>query len=171
MSGGPAQVENLNHWLERARRVIEGETTMVLATAGEDGRAAAAPLFYVPGEGLELYWLSSEASRHSRNLAARPDAAAAVFRSVTRWEEIRGVQMEGEARAVRDPAERERVLARYRERFGLGPEFEGAIGESTLYVFRPRWVRYVDNSEGFGFKVEASHLINETSDDLGGAVI
>lgn len=140
--------------LERVRRLIESETTMVLATAGEDGAAAAAPLFYLPGAALALYWLSAERSRHSRNIARRPKAAAAVYRSVARWQEIQGVQMEGAAEAVRDRAERERILVLYRRRFAPGPELEPAIGESTLYVFRPRWLRYLDNAEGFGFQAE-----------------
>ncbi len=142
-----------NDTLSRAAALLDDETTMVLATAGPDGALSATPLFYIP-EGMSLYWLSSPDSRHSRNLGARAQVAVTVFASVRSWRDIRGLQMEGEALAVEDSAERERIIAAYRQRFGLGEDLGGVISGSTLYVFRPAWVRYIDNTKGFGLKQE-----------------
>jgi len=125
----------------RVGELIEAETTLVLATTADDGSAMATPLFYYPDGELNLYWLSSAESRHSRNLVARPRVAVAVFAPVTDWREIRGVQMEGTAGATAD----EVILAEYRRRFGLGAELDGVIARSTMYVFRPERWRYIDS--------------------------
>ena len=69
----------------------------------------------------------------------------AVFKPVSGWREIRGVQMEGVAGPVKDADLRPTILARYRERFGLGAELDGAIGRSVLYVFHAQWCRWVDS--------------------------
>jgi hypothetical protein len=125
----------------RVRALVETETTLVLATTADDGSPNAAPLFYYPDAELNLYWLSSPESRHSRNLAARPRVAVTVFPPVTDWREIRGVQMEGTASSIADDA----ILADYRRSFGLGPELDAVIARSTMYVFRPEWWRFIDS--------------------------
>ena len=126
---------------ERVRALLERENTLVLATTADDGAPVATPLFYYPDEEGNLYWLSSPDSRHSRNLSVRARVAVAVFAPVTGWKEIRGVQMEGTAETVADAA----ILARYRQRFALGPELDVVIAHSTMYVFRADWWRFVDS--------------------------
>jgi len=130
----------------RVRAVIERETTLVLATTAGDGAAIATPLFYYPDADLNLYWLSSPDSRHSRNLSERPRVATAIYSPVTDWKEIRGVQMEGLASATSDS----NILAAYRRRFSLGPELDAIIAHSTMYVFRPSWCRYVGGLKADG---------------------
>ncbi|MGA2184063.1 MAG: pyridoxamine 5'-phosphate oxidase family protein [Bryobacteraceae bacterium] len=125
--------------------LLERENTLVLATAADDGTPIATPLFYYSDSELNLYWLSSPDSRHSRNLSGRPRVAVAIFAQVTDWKGIRGVQMEGAAEAVTDPATREAILDPYRRRFALGPELDEVIGRSAMYVFRPAWWRYIDS--------------------------
>jgi len=128
--------------------LLERESTLVLSTAGPHG----APLFYVPLPGPALYWLSSSSSRHSRALAG--EVAVSIHASTFRWDEIRGAQLRGEASAVEAPDERAAVLAAYRARFALPASFDAAIERSTLYRFRPRWARYLDNALGFPGRVE-----------------
>ena len=130
---------------KRVRALLERENTLVLATIADDTTPVATPLFYYSDNEGNVYWLSSPDSRHSRNLSARPAVAVAVFAQVGDWKEIRGVQMEGTAEAVTDPATREAILVLYRRRLALGSELDEAIGHSTMYVFRPAWWRYVDS--------------------------
>jgi len=125
----------------RVRELLEHETTLVLATTADDGSPIATPLFYYSDAELNLYWLSSAESRHSRNLAARPRVAVTVFAPVTDWREVRGVQMEGVAAETAGDA----ILAEYRLRFRLGPELDAVIARSTMYVFRPEWWRFIDS--------------------------
>ncbi len=140
--------------LQIVAEFLKSQSTLALSTSNADREPAVAPLFYLPGEHLELYWFSSPSSRHSRNLRRDPAAAITIFRPTANWREIRGVQMRGAVEVVAERSTRERVAAAYAERFQLGLMFEAAISRSRLYVFRPRWVRYIDNSKRFGYKFE-----------------
>ncbi len=135
------------------RALLEAENTLVLATVSDSGEPVATPLFYICGADMSLYWLSSPDSRHSRNLSVRPRVSATVFAHVHRWKDIRGLQMNGNA-GVAGLEAREAILDAYRRRFELGNDTESAIARSTLYLFRPEWARYMDNSHGFGFREE-----------------
>ena len=54
---------------------------MTLATADEDGRPWASPVYYASEDHTDFYWVSDPEARHSRNLAVRPRASAVVFDS------------------------------------------------------------------------------------------
>lgn len=139
--------------IRKIEEFLQGESTVVLSVKDSDGVLHSAPLFYWLGEGLRLYWVSSEKSRHSEALLVNPNVAAAVFHATFEWREIVGVQMEGTAEAVGD-GERRAVLEGYKERFHLNHLFAAALSASTLYCFQPRWVRYTDNHTMFGDKFE-----------------
>jgi uncharacterized protein YhbP (UPF0306 family) len=134
------------------------QSTLVLSTVNEHGVAQSAPLFYLLAEqpGM-LCWLSSPDSDHSINISRNAQCSAAVFRATDDWTRIAGVQMTGYAAAV-SAEEREPILARYCERFSLDETLSAVISKSTLYAFRPAWIRYIDNSRGFGWKLELSGL-------------
>ncbi|MGC9158847.1 MAG: pyridoxamine 5'-phosphate oxidase family protein [Terracidiphilus sp.] len=136
--------------LRQIAGLIREETTLSLATTGEDGAAAVAPLFYLADEELSLFWLSSSGSLHSRNLIIRPEVAVTIYRSVTGWRQIRGVQMRGRAGAVGDSELRSGLLESYAERFRLGRIFRPLLGQSTLYGFRPEFIRFIDNTRRLG---------------------
>jgi len=108
------------------------------------------------GDALRLFWFSSAASRHSRNLKRNPAAAVTVYRPTQQWREIRGVQMRGTVSVVRDPARRSAIAAAYSARFQLGTAFQAVQARSRLYEFQPSWIRYLDNSIRFGYKFEFS---------------
>ena len=139
--------------LELVSGFLKTQSTLALSTSGAAGSPCVAPLFYLPGEHLELYWFSSSRSEHSRNLKRDPAAAVAVYADAARWEDICGCQMRG-AVAVVAGRPRRAIAAAYVERFHLGTLFQAAMLRSRLYAFHPRWVRYIDNSRGFGFKFE-----------------
>lgn len=140
--------------LELVAALLGEETTLSLATTGEDGQACVAPLFYVVDKELTLYWLSSESSRHSLNLAANPRAAATVYRSVESWREIRGVQLRGAVSKVTESERRNALVKAYCERFKLGRVPRMFIRISTLYCMKPEYIRYIDNARGFGYRFE-----------------
>jgi uncharacterized protein YhbP (UPF0306 family) len=142
--------------LDLVAALLGEETTLSLATTGEDGQACVAPLFYIVDENLSLYWLSSESSLHSLNLAANPRAAATIYRSVENWKQIRGVQLRGTVSKVTEPKRRAALLKSYCERFKLGRVPRLAIRLSTLYSFQTDFIRYIDNARGFGYKFELS---------------
>lgn len=131
---------------------LAAHNTMALATAGAVPHVA--PLFYVPGEGLRLFWFSSARSAHSRALKSDPQAAVTVFADTADWRHIRGVQMRGRAMPVRSRRVRGEMARAYRERFGLSRAFDLVMARSTLFCFEPTWARYVDNTRRFGYRFE-----------------
>ena len=139
--------------LELVSAFLKTQSTLALSTSGDAGAPCVAPLFYLPGDNLEIYWFSSPRSGHGRNLKRDPAAALAVYGHTERWEEIRGCQMRGAVETITG-RRRRAVASAYVERFRLGALFQAAMLRSRLYMFRPRWVRYIDNSRGFGFKFE-----------------
>jgi uncharacterized protein YhbP (UPF0306 family) len=139
---------------ETIRAFIEAHSTLALATVNADGQPEIAPLFYVSDDRLNLYWLSATHVRHSTNLKTHPRVAATIYPAVWEWKDIIGAQIEGEAGAITDERIREQIMRRYLRKFKLPPEFDAAITASTLYGLRPRWIRWVDNSVRFGYKVE-----------------
>ena len=140
--------------LELVAVLLGEETTLSLATTGEDGLACVAPLFYIVDEELSLYWLSSESSRHSVNLTATPRVAATVYRSVENWKQIRGVQLRGVVNKVTEPDRRAALVKAYCKRFKLGRVLRLVLCQSTLYCLKPEFLRYIDNVRGFGSKFE-----------------
>jgi uncharacterized protein YhbP (UPF0306 family) len=132
--------------------LLNSESTLTLATSGPDGAPHAAPLFYLPDRDHRLYWFSSARSLHSRNLKRDPRASVTVFAATADWRKIRGVQIQGAARAVVDPELRRTIAAAYTERFHLGKLFQTLMARSRLYCFEPCSIRYIDNTRGFGFK-------------------
>jgi len=143
---------------ELLARLLQSQSTLALATTAADGAPHVAPVFYLAGrpgnDALRLYWYSSARSRHSRNLQLNPAAAVTVYAPTQQWREIRGVQMRGTASVVTDPARRISFAEAYSARFRLGVEFRAVQARSRLYEFRPSWIRYLDNSIHFGYKIE-----------------
>ena len=138
------------------RALLEASPTLVLATADHGARGWATPLFYVSDRGLRLYWLSDAAVRHSREAASDHEVGVAIFSPAASWRRILGVQFVGRVSRVRDAAARARQLGRYRRKYELGTELDSLLARSNMYVFRPSWLRLIDNARGLGFKVEVS---------------
>ncbi|HEV2686894.1 MAG TPA: pyridoxamine 5'-phosphate oxidase family protein, partial [Bryobacteraceae bacterium] len=133
--------------------LLKSQSTLSLATTDADGTPRIAPLFYL-SDGLRLYWFSSASSDHSKNLERNSAAAVTVYRPTSKWEEIRGVQMRGRVSVVADSDQRQSIGKAYTDRFELGTLFDVLISRTSLYVFQPAWVRYLDNSKHVGYKVE-----------------
>ena len=137
-------------------RLLQQQSTLALATTSADGTPRIAPLFYLTGDALRLFWFSSAASRHSRNLKRDPAAAVAIYRPTQQWREISGVQMRGSVSVVRDRARRSAIAAAYSAHFQLGTAFQAVQARSRLYEFQPSWIRYLNNSIRFGYRFEFS---------------
>jgi len=77
MASRPDQAE-LN---AMARRVIDANHYMTLATQDADGRPRLSPLYYTCARYSDFYWVSSPTAHHSRNLGSRPDVEIVIFDS------------------------------------------------------------------------------------------
>jgi uncharacterized protein YhbP (UPF0306 family) len=142
----------------RVLAYLRTHRVMTLATQGAGGPWAAA--VYYANAGFKLYFLSSPASRHCRNLAADPHAAAAIQEDYADWPEIKGVQLEGEVAELRDADERH-ARALYGEKFPVVRGASGAAAALARALEKVRWYRltprrlwFIDNSLGFGHRDE-----------------
>nr|WP_169806377.1 pyridoxamine 5'-phosphate oxidase family protein [Herbidospora sakaeratensis] len=66
---------------ETVPRLLGASRYLVLATADAEGRPWATPVFFAALDENRLFWVSSPGSRHSRNIAVRPEVAVTVFDS------------------------------------------------------------------------------------------
>lgn len=149
---------------ERICDVLETHSTMTLATAGSDGPWAAT-VFFASDEHLNVYFVSDQRTRHGRDLMASATVAGAIHRDISTWDDVLGLQVEGQA-AVLTGAERAAALELYLRRFtDVRRLFEAPRDDSERLIadrlrstafwrLTPRWVRLVDNSRGFGWKQE-----------------
>jgi uncharacterized protein YhbP (UPF0306 family) len=64
-----------------ARKVIESNTYMTLGTADEAGRPWATPVYYAVESYSRFLWVSAPETKHSKNLAVRPEVSIVIFDS------------------------------------------------------------------------------------------
>ena len=81
----------------KARAIIDEGVFMTLATADAEGVPWASPVWYAPDGYSELLWVSRPETRHSRNLAVRPELAIVSFDSRQTPGDVTAVSMEGRA--------------------------------------------------------------------------
>jgi hypothetical protein len=86
-----------------ARRVLDGNRYMTIATADEDGSPWATPVYFNPDGYRRFYWVSSPEARHSRNLERRREVALVVFNSQVPIGAAEAVYVAAHARSVPDP--------------------------------------------------------------------
>jgi len=144
---------------EAALALIQDESTLTLATAGESGPWSA-PVYFVCVNG-SFYFFSSPQSRHIRQASDSGKAAASLFQPADSWQAIRGIQMSGTVERVDTMALSIKVIAVYLKRFSFTREFFPdnptpdlaaffSRFKARLYAFRPTAVYYIDNRFGFG---------------------
>lgn len=137
---------------------LECHHVMTLCTSGGAGPWAAA-VFYV-NDGYTLFFLSSPATRHCRNLAQDARCAATIHDDTGDWASVKGIQLEGRASKIGgDEARRARL--RYGAKFPIVGGLAGAPAAIVEALSKVHWYRldadrmyFVDNSRGFGHREE-----------------
>jgi pyridoxine/pyridoxamine 5'-phosphate oxidase len=64
-----------------ARKVIDSNQFMTIATADGEGVPWVSPVLFASEEHREFFWVSDPEARHSTNIAARPRVAIVIFDS------------------------------------------------------------------------------------------
>jgi uncharacterized protein YhbP (UPF0306 family) len=136
-------------------RLFRETAAMTLATCA-DGTPWATDVYFAPMD-WDLVFFSSPASRHCRNLAANPACAAAAHAPAATWQDIRGVQMEGEAAPLEGALVTSRALLAYFAKFPFARTLLDNPGATAAKLvsarphrFRPHAIRYLDNALGIG---------------------
>lgn len=133
---------------------LKKHTTLTIATVDREAWPQAADVFYVNDDALNLYFVSGEKSRHAMNLARVSRVAATIHNATWDWRDIQGVQIEGDARAIADPDERDRAWSLFRGKFPFLTEFTDQIVRSSFYVIAPKWARLIDNTRELDYREE-----------------
>jgi nitroimidazol reductase NimA-like FMN-containing flavoprotein (pyridoxamine 5'-phosphate oxidase superfamily) len=94
---------------ERARRLLDEQQNLVLATVSAGGIPWIAPVFFVPDEAYQLYWTSDREARHSENIRATGTAAIVVYR-VEPGQPVDGVYIQAAVSELSHPAEVARAI-------------------------------------------------------------
>ncbi len=131
--------------------------TMTLATTDPGGIPHAAPVYFVSVDSeqfLHLYFFSDEDSQHSQHIAQKPQAAAAIYPECRGWQDIRGLQLRGEACLVESKVKWDSAWEQYQIKFPFVRSLKAVVAQNQMYTFIPSWIRLVDNSKGFGYKKE-----------------
>lgn len=146
------------------RRMLEAHNTLTLATS-HDGVPWSATVFYASDADFNLYFVSDRRTRHAQEMAVNRRVALAINADVDSWNDVRGLQIEGEAAEVAG-VERARALALYLAKFAsVKALFESPknadeqtivqrLRNTEFWRVTPRFIRLIDNGRGFGFKTE-----------------
>ena len=119
------------------RSILDGSSFMTMATADADGVPWATPVWFATEDYRSLYWVSAPDTRHSLNLAVRPDISVVVYDSTQRPGNVMGVYMTGTAGLAVDIAEGIGVFSRVAVHEGIGPwGIERVTGDARLRLYR-----------------------------------
>ncbi|MFC1836626.1 pyridoxamine 5'-phosphate oxidase family protein [Thermodesulfobacteriota bacterium] len=140
-------------------RYMDSFTTMSLACSYGDEPWAAA--VYYARQGLDLFFFSSPKSRHSEVFSRNSRASATIHGDYTGWKEIKGLQMEGRVEPIKGAIALTRATAAYLRRYpfvkeffsspeSISTEIAAKVARVALYVFKPDYILYINNEEGFG---------------------
>ena len=129
-------------------------STMSLATVSPQGEVHAAAVYFAAGEQVQLYFFSDPDSQHGRDVAQNPSSAVSIYPECNGWQEIRGLQMRGQVFALEAGSQWDQAWKVYSAKFPFVEGLQAVIEQNRFYVFRPHWIRMVDNRRGFGFKQE-----------------
>lgn len=124
---------------EMAKRIIDGNRYMAIATVDDGGRPWVTPVYFGPDGYRDMYWISSPEAKHSLNIAANPDVSIVVFDSQVPIGGAEAVYMQAHAEELPEPTE-EQCVAAFRPRFegvkSLQPE--ELSGPAKLRLYRAR---------------------------------
>jgi uncharacterized protein YhbP (UPF0306 family) len=104
----PDTAKNVNLW-PLVPQLLGAIRYCVLATADSEGRPWATPVFFAAREDCELFWVSAQDSRHSRNIAVQPVIGITVFDSTVPIGAAEALYLEAHAKAL-DTAARAEAL-------------------------------------------------------------
>lgn len=145
-------------------RILDSVGTLTLATC-DSSVPWATSLFFARDVNLNLYFLSGQRTRHVRDLLAIDDVAVTVNADYRAWKHIRGLQIGGTADVVAK-ATRPEIVALYLDKFtelrkvvsAPAGVFEQQIAKafeaSDFFRIRPKTIRMIDNTMGFGHTSE-----------------
>lgn len=133
---------------ERIIKFIKDHHVMTSATLGADGEPYCANLFYgYIAEANCFVFTTEEKTRHYGEMLSSGFMAASIVLETRTAGRVRGLQMQGRV-ALAEGETLARARKSYVRRFPYA-----AAAELVLWTFRPTFMKYTDNTLGFGKKL------------------
>ncbi len=137
---------------------IDSFNTMTLSCSHGD-EPWSAPVYYAR-QNFDLIFFSSSNSQHSQAFEQNPKAAVSIYGHYDRWQDIKGLQINGQVHSIKNLASLTVALKTYLKRFPFATDFFSNAGfisdiltkrtRITIYIFKSEAIYYLDNSKGFG---------------------
>jgi nitroimidazol reductase NimA-like FMN-containing flavoprotein (pyridoxamine 5'-phosphate oxidase superfamily) len=122
-----------------ARRLVDANMYMTLATADEGGRPWASPVWFAPHGDDRFLWVSAPETRHSRNIAARREIAIVIFDSTVSVGAAEALYVEAVAEELHADALEQAIVAysQHSERSGARAwQIADVLPPSGLRLYR-----------------------------------
>jgi nitroimidazol reductase NimA-like FMN-containing flavoprotein (pyridoxamine 5'-phosphate oxidase superfamily) len=131
--------------------IIDDVDDLTLATIREDGYPQATTVSYM-NDGMTIYFMSSSDSQKAENLAKTTKVSLTINRPYESWNDIESVSIGGDATAVTDPAEQQKIGELLLKKFPQAAAYEPEDSSGGLAFFRiePKVVSLLDYGKGFG---------------------
>ncbi len=120
-----------------ARRVIDANLYMTIATLQPDGSPWLSPVYFTPARYRDFYWVSVPGAHHSRNLRERPEVETVIFDSSVAVGHAEAVYISARAREVPEDELAAVVGEAFQQRGGarrFAPEDLAGEADLRLYV-------------------------------------
>jgi CRP-like cAMP-binding protein len=118
---------------------------LTLATASRGAVPYATTLLYI-NDGVTLYVWTRPGTTTARHVEQNGVVSFAIDEYAADWGETKGIQGAGNSQVVLDPAEIDRVVARFEEKF---PSLKGSLSQSlSFFRIAPTQLQFIDNAAG-----------------------
>jgi uncharacterized protein YhbP (UPF0306 family) len=156
--------ESIAELIERLQLFLNEHNTLTIATRNEQS-IWAATVFYIADAEMNLYFLSSERTRHIQDIESHNEVAVTIYQDVSDWQSIQGVQAKGHVNHVEE-GDKSSILHQYTSKYIFLKELlkkpkneqEERIAQQfktiSLFKLNPFYYRIIDNSIEFGYKQE-----------------
>ena len=121
---------------------------LTLATSSSNGKPFTHPLAYV-NIGATTYFSTSDVSRKIKNIQENPNVAYSIYDNTEHLDEVRSVQMEGEANILTDKKESEEILELLHNKFPFMKEMQ-LDSDTVIVKITPKTCFFIDYTKGFG---------------------
>jgi CRP-like cAMP-binding protein/uncharacterized protein YhbP (UPF0306 family) len=122
---------------------LDEQNTLTLATASPGAVPRAVTLVFVH-DGPKLYVWTRPDTTTARHVEQNPAVSFAIDEYARDWRETKGIQGSGDAHPVVDPAEIDRAIAAFEQKF---PTLEGTLSTKLTFIrIAPTELQFIDNS-------------------------
>ena len=140
--------------------------TASIATINNQGLPNAANIQYVCDEKWNIYYVSSPTATHSQNITQNPNVAITIYDRADNFKQIHGLQITGQCHIVEPGQPYKHAYKIFANKYpfvATVAAIRQRLEKEQFYCITPTWLRWIDNRNYFGFKVEISLMNNNNS--------